>query len=409
MSKSASAMSPGRKLGEIRALTGIRGIAALWVFFFHFRPYVIGAFPFLAPAAPLFNVGHLGVDLFFMLSGYIITRVHGPEFGGTVPGRLRASLKFLWLRIARIWPAMATMLIVWGFYNTALMWHKQDASIAAALDPMRLLRHLTMTQAWTVHADDWNPVDWAVSAEWFAYLVWICVIFVVFRLRRSFSDTGLKILSFLCLLPLIVVGFGLQDGTDLLWHDGTKVPGLALLRALCDFWAGALMAVATKASDSPREAHGFRKLIGLPTVLVLLVIAVIYLFAKFNPFWNPRYGTGWTVHGMNMLGSNESVAALIFVLMLIPALAHGNDLFTRALSSRLAVWFGRISYSFYLFHWLTLSLFLVFVQHFGWHESSLGYRFGIIMALAMSVTFGTLLWKYVEEFARGRLRKMVER
>src|ERR1700760_16171 len=60
--------------GEIKALTGLRIIAAVWVVLFHFRPMLSDASPgFRDALSPVLNCGAQGVDLFFMLSGFVLT------------------------------------------------------------------------------------------------------------------------------------------------------------------------------------------------------------------------------------------------------------------------------------------------------------------------------------------------
>src|SRR2546428_9049547 len=85
---------------HIRQLTGIRALAALGVLTFHFRPELLSAFPFLWPAVPMFNVGYLGVDLFFVLSGFILTYTHIERM--TDHYGPRKVVGFLWLRLSRI-------------------------------------------------------------------------------------------------------------------------------------------------------------------------------------------------------------------------------------------------------------------------------------------------------------------
>ncbi len=62
------------RTGEIKALTGLRIVAAMWVVLFHFRPLIWEASPRLKDdLAPLLNAGAQGVDLFFILSGFVLT------------------------------------------------------------------------------------------------------------------------------------------------------------------------------------------------------------------------------------------------------------------------------------------------------------------------------------------------
>src|SRR3954447_22946867 len=95
----------------IPQLTGVRALAALWVLTFHFRPELVSSFPFLGRLAPLFDAGYLGVDLFFVLSGFIMTYTHLNRM--SEPWTPRKALGFLWLRLSRIWPVMFLVLLGW--------------------------------------------------------------------------------------------------------------------------------------------------------------------------------------------------------------------------------------------------------------------------------------------------------
>ena len=89
--------------GEIRALTGLRIVAAVWVVLHHFEGVVTQAFgEYLRPLHPLMATGWLGVDLFFLLSGFVLTHSYLHRMGATFS--LRGSACFLWARIARVWP-----------------------------------------------------------------------------------------------------------------------------------------------------------------------------------------------------------------------------------------------------------------------------------------------------------------
>lgn len=94
--------------GEIRALTGLRLVAAAWVLLFHFSVTpgtVVGAV--LAPLAPVLDTGPLGVDLFFVLSGFVIGLTYLDRLGAGL--RLRPATRFLWAGLCRIWPVYAVV------------------------------------------------------------------------------------------------------------------------------------------------------------------------------------------------------------------------------------------------------------------------------------------------------------
>ena len=77
---------------ELKPLTSIRGLAAIWVVFFHYNR-----------TFELSQMGYLGVDLFFILSGFIISYVYMDKFSSSelVSKNIK---RFLALRLARIYP-----------------------------------------------------------------------------------------------------------------------------------------------------------------------------------------------------------------------------------------------------------------------------------------------------------------
>src|SRR4051794_13788734 len=97
--------------GEIRALTGLRIIAAMWVVVIHFQadmpPSVGGA---LGPVWPVAMSGWLGVDLFFLLSGFVMTVSYLDRLGPR--WNTRGVVAFLWARLIRIWPLWALLTVL---------------------------------------------------------------------------------------------------------------------------------------------------------------------------------------------------------------------------------------------------------------------------------------------------------
>jgi peptidoglycan/LPS O-acetylase OafA/YrhL len=90
---------------HLDALTGIRGIAAWGVVLYHIRLSLTGLLP--APVIAVFAKGYLAVDLFFILSGFVIWYNYAARIadGGAGAARL-----FLWRRFARVWPLHGAIL-----------------------------------------------------------------------------------------------------------------------------------------------------------------------------------------------------------------------------------------------------------------------------------------------------------
>jgi peptidoglycan/LPS O-acetylase OafA/YrhL len=159
---------------NLKPLTAMRFFAAMWVVAYHFTPSLSRAMPLLIAK------GYLGVELFFVLSGFILSHVYMQAFGDGA-GHYR---EFLWARLARIYPVHLATLVGLGLLATAAAALRLNAgdqvttwsSIAA---------QLTLTQAWGLgQAGGWNHPSWSISAEWFAYLSFPLFAAVIWPLRN---------------------------------------------------------------------------------------------------------------------------------------------------------------------------------------------------------------------------------
>lgn len=152
---------------HLKALTGLRGYAALWVVFFHFKGNAgVGGVLDLGQWA---NYGAWGVEIFFVLSGFVLSYVYASQFENGI--RPRAYLHYLALRLGRIYPLHVMLLLFFGVlvYGGFLLGispsHPENFKLAD------LTWSLLLLHAWGVtDALNWNYVSWSISAEWFAYL-----------------------------------------------------------------------------------------------------------------------------------------------------------------------------------------------------------------------------------------------
>lgn len=155
-------MRGGEIRGEIKALTGLRIVAALWVVLFHFRPMLGDASPdFRDALAPVLNCGAQGVDLFFILSGFVLTYNYLDRMGRS--WSTRATLHFLWLRLARVWPVYLVTLhlaALWVIF-TLHVGHvpSPDAASLTAVSYVRqiLLVQLCLCRSSTTRAGTGRP------------------------------------------------------------------------------------------------------------------------------------------------------------------------------------------------------------------------------------------------------------
>ena len=131
-----------RRTGEFRALTGLRIVAAAWVvaFHFHFTP-LDGVATAARAFGPLVSAGALGVDLFFVLSGFVIAHTYLDRLGPAL--RVAATARFFWARAVRIWPAYAVVLHVSGLWVVARLvlrvFFSFGGTLMSALLPARVI------------------------------------------------------------------------------------------------------------------------------------------------------------------------------------------------------------------------------------------------------------------------------
>ena len=219
---------------DLKPLTTVRFFAALWVVLYHYWPDLKGAG---APPALIAN-GQLGVELFFVLSGFILAHVYLDGFGSS-----RFSYRgFLWARLARIYPLHLAALAAVGLMGLAALLLGQKTDHTVLYWP-GLPANLLLVNAWGVSADaGWNHPAWSISAEWFAYLAFPGFAYVAWRLRhRPLLALALAGALLAAIYPLFqrLAGFPLTEAT-IAWGALRIVPCFAYGCAMNLLWrAGA--------------------------------------------------------------------------------------------------------------------------------------------------------------------------
>lgn len=146
---------------HLKPLTALRFFAAMWVVVYAWWP--VSSF---GPAPEFFARGYLGVDLFFVLSGFILCHVYLEQAGQR---RFRYG-GFLWNRLARVYPLHLFTLLGVGLMAGAAMLAGMSID-GNVLSWETLPANLLMAHAWGLtDTAGWNHPSWSISAEWFAYL-----------------------------------------------------------------------------------------------------------------------------------------------------------------------------------------------------------------------------------------------
>jgi peptidoglycan/LPS O-acetylase OafA/YrhL len=288
---------------EIKNLTGVRAFAALSVMLLHVR-YDHLADPY-EPLAFVFKNQGLGVDTFFILSGFILAYVYHRDFATNLTtGATRA---FLWARLARIYPVHLFTLLVVAFVLPRLglnEWRENDNYFS-------LFANLLMIHGWgIVSGQSFNPAAWTISAEWFSYLCFPLIAFIT----RAWRPWVFILLAALCLMlvPLIIA----QGVAQRIW-----VPKCLALFTIgfCTFRIGECLP-ASRFWRAGANALG---------------ALLIFMFWLDVPFFRQAW-------------------FIVLMAILILCLFKAGPVFLY--SNKLSVYLGKVSYSLYMTHGITLMV-----------------------------------------------------
>jgi len=149
------------KQAEIKSFTGLRGAAALFVATYHLL-YGMVSDPTKHDLGIIFlRHGYLSVDLFFVLSGYVMALTYAKLFAPAFDRH--AVIDFLGRRIGRVYPAYITVTVVVALDRMASTpWHGAESTMA-------LISNALMVQSWGFSYSIVGP-SWSVSTEFAAYL-----------------------------------------------------------------------------------------------------------------------------------------------------------------------------------------------------------------------------------------------
>jgi peptidoglycan/LPS O-acetylase OafA/YrhL len=365
---------------QIHAITGVRIVAAVWVILFHLRGNIASEFPRVYDLiGPIIIHGDYGVDLFFIVSGYVIALNYADRMGIALDRK--ASVKFWWARIARIWPAyFLTLLFCAVWHGSFLIFHANDPVAPRDFSVLSFFRQALLIVQWTEPDSNrltWNGAAWTVSAESLAYVIFPVIALLLFRLGRAFGARALGVMGAVVVSPVVL--FALALGS-------IYAPYMWLLRILCEFLAGCLLYYAL--SKVELSSH-------LRWVASILACAVVVLFVGF------AYLIWYTGH------ERWGVLVVPLMFVLVGCLAVGDRLLPRLLAMRWFVVGGMASYSVYLVHMPIIEVFWFLQGHVSWvAPGSVGSKVGFILLPFIALAAGYCLWRFFEEPARRAMRRM---
>jgi peptidoglycan/LPS O-acetylase OafA/YrhL len=208
---------------EIKALTSLRGIFAMWVVLFHLRAWSdLADTPVL-----LVDRGYLGVDFFFMLSGFILATRHGAEFASGY--RLSTHVGFLIKRFGRMfplhWAVLAVVVVSMRLTGKPSYWWTHIASEAALIHRWDLIY---------VPRAALNGPDWSISTEWAAN-----ILFPAFVAASGFgSRRGFRAIALAATYIVALVSLGVANGDMNIAEANSPLP---IVRCFAEFGIGMLL------------------------------------------------------------------------------------------------------------------------------------------------------------------------
>ena len=293
---------------NLPSMEGLRGLAGLLTFFVHYASLLVPWLPAATPAAgvskALHDVGNSGVDLFFVLSGYLIY--------GMLLARPQPFARFMARRIQRIYPAF---LAVFALYVVLSFVFPAENKIPApwTAGASYLLANLLLLPG-VFAIEPLITVAWSLSYEMFFYLV-IPLVVAAFGLRAR--TRAWRVTFFAAVLLAASLGIALLGG-----HHRMLL-----------FGAGILLYEALPAREVPTPASG----IGLTGLCVALAAALL------------------VVSGAPAKVLQNLVQAGGFFLLCLCCFRAQDGWLARAFSWTPIRWIGNMSYSYYLLNGLVLK------------------------------------------------------
>jgi len=299
-------------------LTPLRGIAALWVVVFHFSE-IIAKFV-STDRSLLLTKGYLMVDLFFIMSGFIIYHVYHESFiSGISVSRFR---QFIVARFARVYPLhFVTLLLIIVITVPMFGWDPLFD------DPRAIPTNLLLIHSFGIHKSfNWNVPSWSISAEWWAYMVFPLLAVFIYRKGRI----ALTLLALFALMSYLSIMYWLprvnifeptlphRQNLDVTFDWG-------FLRGLAGFICGILI---YKVYETGKLVKLFQKDVTAVMVMIACVLCMHF---------------GW----------NDGLDIILFILLVFVFTVNNGRLHVLC-NNGIAQYLGKISYSIYLMQFFPL-------------------------------------------------------
>lgn len=350
----------GKKRRYITGLDGIRAIAVIMVLAYHLK-------------LALFKSGFLGVTVFFVLSGYLITGIliSEVEEEGTI------DLKNFWLRrIRRLVPAVMSMAVVVIFVSTVVnrvIFTKGCKDFLASVLGFNNWWQIFNKVSYFEAAGVPSPFThcWSLAIETQFYLIYPLILLGIYKLAKSRGEgrakrgllfAGVTLLLALISVILMIVLFDPQQDASRVYY-GTDTRAFSLL-------FGALLAILWDYRMVPRRLSASVNMVLGSVSFAVLLVMTIAINGSSN-FW---------YRGGQFFGT-------ILTVLMVYAVSGRKTWLSRFLSNPVLKWIGDRSYSIYLWHYPIILLISKGIKASWWIT---------LIEIVLSVVLAELSYRFIE-------------
>lgn len=350
----------GKKRRYITGLDGIRAIAVIMVLSYHLK-------------LALFKSGFLGVTVFFVLSGYLITGIliSEVEEEGTI------DLKNFWLRrIRRLVPAVMSMAVVIIFVSAVVnrvIFTKGCKDFLASVLGFNNWWQIFNKVSYFEAAGVPSPFThcWSLAIETQFYLIYPLILLGIYKLAKSRGEgrakrgllfAGVTLLLALISVILMIVLFDPQQDASRVYY-GTDTRAFSLL-------FGALLAILWEYRMVPRRLSASVNMVLGSVSFAVLLVMTIAINGSSN-FW---------YRGGQFLGT-------ILTVLMVYAVSGRKTWLSRFLSNPVLKWIGDRSYSIYLWHYPIILLISKGIKASWWIT---------LIEIVLSVVLAELSYRFIE-------------
>lgn len=320
------------------------------------------------------------VDIFFMLTGFLLFYIYEEEFSKNVS--YKSYTKFILIRLARVYPvhffALAVILIL---YLSGVWQSINDSTTQRVAAEGNWLLNLTLLNAWGLgeYKASWNGPSWSISIELFNYLLFPILAMIVFNLRKAW----LTVFALVC-----VLAFYIYLQLAVIKDMGTYNGSTAIIRGFIGMTLGTLLAKIYASKAFENLPWDFIAMMTIAIMATMMTIFTIYDYSAYYLFYIP-------------------------LPLLVMAVASSKKIVKKFFSMRFLVYLGNLSFCLYMLHQPISRIFhFLFIDYYQditvADASNLIIGLNLLAVLLTMLVASALVYRYIETPLRIFLKKYIK-